>query len=198
MSGLSDRFSVVAPVLLPYDAAAKLAMQRLAHRTLSISGMAVQVKTLSIVPSGQDVIVNVQFCLEQSWDPFGWFNACDSGYLRGRPLYDARNQIVRITGVHYDIATQNLFLRVLRALAGDGLARNLEPMLVFHVGADLARLEASVREALSRPQGRGVRFAGSIDSFAPPQLAWTREGFLATFRAQGRVAADLNLRTSLP
>ncbi|MGH6878668.1 MAG: DUF4403 family protein, partial [Rhizomicrobium sp.] len=190
LSAPSNRFALAVPVLLPYDSAAKLAMQRLAARPLRIGGMRVRVDALSILPSGQDVIVAASFCVRQGWDPFGWFDSCGTGYLRGAPEFESRSQTIRIANVHYDIATESLLLSVLKALAGNAFAKTLEPRLVFAVGGDIARLHAELISALAKPQGREIRISGAVESFGTPSFTWTRDGFLAFFIASGHLTAD--------
>jgi len=190
----SNTFTFVVPVSLPYGEAAQLAMKRLASKPVKIGGMMVEFKDLSFLPSGQDVIVATRFCVKQGWDPFGWFDSCGAGYLRGVPRYDQKSQTIRITGVHYDIATENVLLSALRALAGDQLGRVLEDKLVFNVGGDIGKLDDQIRAALAKPQGRGVQITGDVQSFGAPSLTWTADGFLATFPARGTIRVDLNLK----
>ncbi|MGD0191076.1 MAG: DUF4403 family protein [Rhizomicrobium sp.] len=194
MTAPSNRFSFVVPVLLPYDEASQLAMKRLSDKPLRIGGMTVSFQSLTIEPSGQDVIVATRFCVKQGWDPFGWFDSCGEGYLRGVPQFDAATQTVRIVNVHYDIGTESVILTALRALAGDELGKVLQTKLVFGVGAQMAKLDDDVREALAKKQARGVQIWGDVESFGTPTLAWTNEGFLATFPAQGTISVDLNLK----
>ena len=196
MSGPSNRFSFVVPVLFPYGEASALAMKRFSGHPLKIAGMTVDIRRLVIEPSGQDVIVAVRFCVSQGWDPFGWFDSCGEGYLRGVPQFDAVSQTIRIVHIRYDVGTEDVLLSTLRALAGDDLGKVLQTKLVFPVAGEIAKLDAGVREALAKPQGRGVRISGTVDAFEPPRLSWTEEGFLATFPAQGTVNVDLNLKGS--
>jgi hypothetical protein len=194
LSAPSNRFAFVVPVMLPYDEAAALAMKRLADKPVKIGSMTVAFKSLAILPSGHDVIVATRFCVQQGWDPFGWFDSCGEGYLRGVPQFDAATQTIRIANVHYDIGTEDILLSALRALAGDELGRVLQTKLVFRVGAEMAKLDDEVRTALARPQGRGIRIWGHVESFGAPSLVWTSEGFLATFPAEGTISVDLNLK----
>jgi len=194
LSAPSNRFSFVVPVMLPFDEAAQLAMKRLADKPVKIGGMTVAFKSLSILPSGHDVIVATRFCVQQGWDPFGWFDSCGEGYLRGVPQFDAAAQTIRIANVHYDIGTEDILLSALRALAGAELGKALETRLVFRVGAEMAKLDDEVRTALAKPQGRGIRIWGNVESFGTPSLIWTSEGFLATFPAEGTISVDLNLK----
>jgi hypothetical protein len=188
-----DRFAFVVPVLLPYDQAAALAMRRLAEKPIRVAGMPVHIQSLSILPSGRDVVVAIRFCVKQGWDTFGWFDSCGEGYLRGVPQFDAATRTIRIANVHYDVATEGLLASSMRALAGPELARLLESKLVFEAGRDIAKLDSDILTALARPEGRGVRVRGNAMSFGPPSLSWTTEGFLATFPAEGTVLVDLNL-----
>jgi hypothetical protein len=86
-------------------------------------------ETLRIIPSGQDVILFAQFCLDRDWDIFHWFSACGSGYLRGSPTFDGATKKIRVANVHYDIATENMMLGAMRLLAGPELGRDLESRL---------------------------------------------------------------------
>ncbi|HTW34951.1 MAG TPA: DUF4403 family protein [Rhizomicrobium sp.] len=194
----SDRFAFVVPVLLPYDQAANLAMQRLSKTPIKMSGGNVRFEKLEILPSGQDVVVAARFCVSQGWDPFGWLDSCGEAYLRGKPQFDAQTNTIRIANVHYDIATEGMIMSVMRFLAGDQLGKLLETKLVFNVGHDIDKLDTEVKTALAKPQGRGVVVSGAVQTFGKPSLTWTQEGFLATFPASGTIRADLNLKTGLP
>lgn len=190
----SNAFTVTLPVLLPYDEAAALALKRLHDKPPHIGGANVHFEKLQILPSGQDVILQARFCIAQGWDFFGWFDACGTGYLRGVPQFDARTQTIRITHVHYDIATENAILAAMRALAGNELGRDLESKLVFNVSRDIAKLQQDVRTTLAKRPARGVIITGDIQSFGAPTLTWTDQGFLANFTAKGTIAADLNIK----
>jgi hypothetical protein len=189
----SNEFFFVVPVTLPYDQAAALALKRLAKKPLHVGSSTVKFEKLQILPSGDDVIVEAKFCVAQSWDPFGWFDACGDGYLRGTPHYDPASGSVRVSDVHYDIATQSLVLSTMRFLAGDAVAKELEKNLVFSVAKDLTKLDDEVRSALARPQGNGVIVSGEVQSFGDPVFTWTDTGFLATFPAHGTITAKADL-----
>jgi hypothetical protein len=190
----SNRFSFVVPALLPYDEAASLALKRLDAKPLHTGSAKVRIEKLEILPSGQDVVVALHFCVAQGWDPFGWFDACGDGYLRGTPVFDAKSGTIRIANVHYDIATQNLILGLLKAFESDELDKLVQSNLVFSVAKDLDKLDTELKTALAKPQKRGVSITGDIESFGTPRLTWTKDGFLATFPAQGTITADLNLK----
>jgi hypothetical protein len=190
----SNRFSFVVPASLSYDEAASLALDRLDKKPLHMGGAVVRFEKLEILPSGQDVVVALRFCVTQSWDPFGWFDACGDGYLRGVPIFDAASGTIRIANVHYDLATQSLMLNLLKAIESDELDKLVQNNLVFSVAKDLAKLDAELKTALAKPQKRGVSITGDITSFGTPTLTWTKDDFLATFPAQGTISADLNLK----
>jgi hypothetical protein len=189
----SDQFFFVVPVMLPYDQASALALKRLAKKPLRVAGATVKFEKLQILPSGTDVVVAATFCVSQTWDPFGWFDSCGSGYLRGTPHYDPATNSVRVTDVHYDIATQSLVLSAMRYLAGDAVAHELETSLVFSVARDLSKLHDEVKTALAKPQGKDVVISGDVQSFGDPLFTWTDQGFLATFPAFGTITAKADL-----
>jgi len=193
LHGRDNRFSFVVPVLLPYDRAASLALASLAKKPLHLAGMTVRFTKLDIVPSGQDVILAADFCADQGWDVWHLFSACGTGYLRGVPVFDAAAATIRIENVHYDIGTESILLGTIRALAGPALGHDLEQHLVFHVGKDFAKLETQIAAALAKPQGRDFSIAGDVQSFGPPSLTWTKDGFLASFSAEGTVKTDIRL-----
>ncbi|HWU24820.1 MAG TPA: DUF4403 family protein, partial [Rhizomicrobium sp.] len=144
LSKPSDQFHFAVPVLLPYGEASAIAMQRLAQTPIKIGGAQLRFETLEILPSGRDVVVAARFCASQSWDPFGWFDSCGSGYLRGVPQFDARTNTIRVAGLHYDIATEGVILTAMRYLAGDQLGKVLESTLVYSVGRDLDKLDTEL------------------------------------------------------
>ena len=149
------------PCLLPYGQAAKLAMQQLSQRSRSNSAAGnVRFEKIEILPSGQDVVVGVRFCVGQGWDPFGWLDSCGEAYLRGAPQFDAQTNTIHIANVHYDIATEGMILSVMRLLAGDQLEKFLQTKLVFNVGHDIDKLDTELKTALAKPQGRGVAVSG--------------------------------------
>lgn len=190
----SNRFSFVVPALLPYDEAASLALKRLDKKPVRLDGATVRFEKLEILPSGQDVVVALRFCVAEGWDPFGWSDACGDGYLRGTPVFDAASGTIRIANVHYDIATGSLVLNLLKTIESDELDKLVQNNLVFSVAKDLDKLDAELKTALAKPQKRGVSVTGDITSFGAPSLTWTKDGFLATFPAEGTISADLNLK----
>ena len=190
----SNRFSFVVPALLPYGEAASLALKRLDKKPLHIGSATVRFEKLEILPSGQDVVVALRFCVAQGWDPFGWFDACGDGYLRGVPVFDAASDVIHIANVHYDIATESLVLTLLKTIESDQLDKLVQNNLAFSVAKDLAKLDTELKTALAKPQKRGVSITGDISSFGAPTLTWTKDGFLATFPAEGTISADLNLK----
>ena len=191
----SNTFAFTIPVTLPYDEAANLALKQIQKKPPHVGSAQIKITNLQILPSGQDVIVAVRFCVAQTWDVFGWFDSCGDGYLRGTPTFDAATNNVRITNVHYDIATEGMLLSVMKWLAGDELAKQIQTHLVFNVAHDMDKLEASVTKALAKPQGKGVVISGQVQSFGPPTLGWTDKGFLALFTAQGTVSASLDSKS---
>jgi hypothetical protein len=196
--GPSDRFDFAVPVLLPYGEASALAMQRLSKSPVKVGTSKLRFEKLEILPSGQDVVIAATFCVSQGWDPFGWFDSCGEGYLRGTPQFDAHTATIRIVNVHYDIATEGMIMAAMRYLAGDQLGKALETKLVFNVGRDIDKLDTELKTALAKPQGRGVTVSGDIQSFGTPTLTWTADGFLATFPATGTLHANLNLKSGGP
>jgi hypothetical protein len=192
MGSASNSFSFTIPVVLPYQRASELALAQIKKKPPHAGSARVKFDKLQILPSGQDVIVAVHFCVAQSWDIFGWFDSCGEGYLRGTPVFDATTNNVRISNVHYDIATQNVLLQAMRWLASDELAKQIQTHLVFNVAHDMDKLEASVTKSLAKPEGKGVILSGQVQSFGAPQLSWTDQGFLALFTAHGTVTASLD------
>ena len=189
----SQGFSFNVPLLLPYDQASQFAMASLAKRPPKAAGMTIIFSRLQILPSGQDVVVATRFCADPSWDPFGWFASCGDVYLRGVPVFDPGLKTIRIDHLHYDVASANLMLSAVKALAGDQLTRLLQEHLVFHEASQIDRLENQITQVLAKPQGHDLAVSATVDSFGAPAFTWTADGFLAVFSAKGQVDASLNL-----
>jgi Domain of unknown function (DUF4403) len=189
----SKDFSFNVPLLLPYDQASQLALASLAKRPPRAGGMSVKFSRLQILPSGEDVVVATRFCADPSWDPFGWFASCGDIYLRGVPVFDPVQKTIRIDRLRYDVASANVVLSAVKALAGDELTRLLETHLVFHEAGQIDRLENQITQVLARPEGRDLSVSARVDSFGTPSFTWTADGFLAVFSAKGQVDASLNL-----
>ncbi|HEY1632699.1 MAG TPA: DUF4403 family protein [Rhizomicrobium sp.] len=188
----SNRFTFVVPVILPYDQAAKLALARLEKKPPHVGRTQVKFDRLEILPSGKDVIVQTHFCVDQSWDPFGWFDSCGTGYLRGVPVFDSASGTIRIANMRYDVATEGLILSAMKYLAGGELGKALEKNLVFSVAKDLGKLDDEVRTSLAKPQGHGVQIHGTVENFGMPTLSWTDTSFIAMFPATGTVSASFD------
>jgi Domain of unknown function (DUF4403) len=188
----SNAFAFTIPVTLPYEEAANLALDQIKKKPPHVGSTEVKIDKLEILPSGEDVIVAVHFCVAQKWDIFGWFDSCGDGYLRGTPVFDSKTDDVRIVNVHYDIGTQSMILSVMKWLAGDELAQQIQTHLAFNVAHDMDKLEDSVTKALAKPQGKDVVIYGEVQGFGPPTLGWTDKGFLALFTAHGVVHAGLD------
>jgi hypothetical protein len=193
LKGETNRFAVAVPVVLSYETAAKLALDQLKKKPLRAGSHGLRIDKLQIIPSGKDVVVAASFCVTQNWDPTDALSGCGSGYLRGTPAYDAKARAIRIVGVHYDILTEDLMLKVMHSLAGPELGHELEKGLKFDIGKDIDRIEHDVAAALAKPQGDAVSVSGKVDRFGTPALTWTKEGFLATVSAEGSLHAEAHL-----
>jgi hypothetical protein len=190
----SNRFEVSLPITLSYGDAARLAMQHLKKKPLHTGNVEVRIDTLQIQPSGQDLIVAAQFCVPQAWDFSHLLDSCGQGYLRGTPQFDPKTSTIRVSNLHYDIGTENLILRMMRALAGDAFGKALQQNLVFDESKQIAKLKSDIAGALAKPQGRGIALTGKIESFNEPKVSWTKDGFLALLTAKGTLAANLNMK----
>jgi hypothetical protein len=193
ISAPSRAFSFSVPLLVPYDQASQFALASLSKRPPRAGGMTVKFSRLQILPSGQDVVVATQFCADPGWDPFGWFASCGDVYLRGVPVFDPVQKTIRVDHLHYDVASANLMLSAVKALAGDELIRLVQSHLVFHEASQIERLEIQISQVLARPEGRDLSVSARVESFGTPAFTWTADGFLAVFSATGQVDTALNL-----
>ena len=191
MAAPSRAFSFSVPFLLPYGEASRLALASLRKKPPHMAGMTLRFSRLAVLPSGHDVVVETRVCAAPDWDPTGWLASCGTVWLRGVPRFDAVRKTIRVTDLHYDIASAGAVLRGLKAMAGDRLAGLLQAHLVFDESRPIARLKAQLAAALAKPEGRDVVVSGRLESFAPPTFSWTRDGFVALFTAQGTVRATL-------
>ncbi len=189
----SNAFSATVPVSLSYADAARLAMAQLKKKPLRAAGLNLRLDKVQILPSRDDLVVHAQFCFGKSWDFTHLLDSCGAVFLRGTPHFDARTGQIQVTNLHYDVGSENLMLRSVHALAGDTLAKIIQPHLVFDESREIARLKSEIAAALAKPQGRGVALTGRIASFGDPALSWTKDGFVALFSAKGTLSASLSL-----
>ncbi len=189
----SDRFAVSVPVLLPYGEAARLAAASLARRPPHVAGMSLRFSDLAILPSGSDVVLQAQFCTDPDLALFGWLKSCGTGYLRGVPRFDARSAVIRVADVHYETTSGGLMLRLLNLVGGSILSRSLEESLMFDEKRQIEKLNRQITDALAHPVGGTLSIAAEMESFGAPQFTWTKDGFLASFSAEGRTRTTLNL-----
>jgi hypothetical protein len=185
--------SVAVSFLLSYERAAHLAMASLTRKPPIVAGLALKFSDLQILPSGQDVVIDAQFCADPDWDLLGWFASCGTVYLRGAPQFDPSQQTIRVINLHYDVASANLMLSAVHALAGVQLAHTMQTHLVFDESKEIDRFEAQIIAAAAKPEGRDVAISAQIQSFAEPSFGWTSDGFVAIFSANAKVATRLNL-----
>jgi hypothetical protein len=190
----SNEFRAAVPISLSYGDAVRIAMEKLKKKPLHVGKTQVRIDKLQILPSGQDLVVAARFCVVQSWDFTHLLDSCGDVYLHGAPQFDANTNTIRIVNLHYDIATENLMLKLMHALAGDELGKALEQHLVFDESREVSKLKNQISAALAKSQGRGIAITGKIDSFGDPKLSWTNGGFLALVTATGTVSAGLSMK----
>ena len=189
LSQASNRFRVAIPFLLPYAQAEQLALSSLRRNPPRVAGMTLAFSSLRILPSAQDVVVETRFCAAPGWDFTGWFASCAHVYLRGEPAFDPVTRTMRVTGLHYDLASANAALRILRVVAASKFANMIGQTLVFDVSREIGREEDEVRAQLATPHGKALSISANVQSFGAPSFSWTRDGFLAVFSATGAVNA---------
>ncbi|HUO02681.1 MAG TPA: DUF4403 family protein, partial [Rhizomicrobium sp.] len=154
LSQASNRFSVAVPFLLPYAEAERLALSALKHSPPRVAGMTLTFSSLRILPSGQDVVVETRFCAEPGWDVMGWFGACAHVYLRGIPAFDPTTRTMRVTGLRYDIASENAALKIAREFASAKIADAIGRTLIFDPSREIGAMEQNIRDQLARPHGK--------------------------------------------
>ena len=192
----SNAFAVTVPVTLSYVDAAKIAMQQLKKKPLQAGGMGLRFDKLQIFPSAGDLVVQTHFCFGKNWDFTHLLDSCGDVYLRGAPHFDASTGKISVTDLHYDVGSENLMLRIVKALSGDAIAKVIQPHLVFDESREIAKLKSEIAAAIEKPQGRGIQLTGHIDSFADPAVSWTNTGFVALLRANGTVSTSLNVKAA--
>lgn len=183
-----SRFHLLVPAMLPYGEAVRLATEQIAKHPITVNkSTAVKISDLQILPSRDDVVVAARFCISQGWDPFGWFDACGQGYLRGVPVFDATTGVLRITKIAYDVDTATALVGQWSGLAGADFTSGLENRLTFDLSGQIAKLKDQVGNALAKGTGGDLSVSGQMESFGAPELAWTKDGFIASFTAEGAV-----------
>lgn len=193
MNAAAGRFKVAVPVVLSFPVAARMALDNLTKNPPRVGSHTLKVTKLTIIPSGQDVVVQATFCVEHNWDAADALKGCGTGYLRGVPTYDATTQKIKIDDLHYDMQTEDFMMRVMNALAGPALGRELAKGFAFGIDKDIARIRQQLAAALAKPQGNQIQVSGKVEDFGQPTLTWTRDGFVATMPAEGSLKADLHL-----
>ena len=171
--------------LMPH--AEQLALSSLTRDPPRVAGMRLAFSSLRILPSAQDVVVETRFCARLAWDVTGWFGPCAHVYLRGVPAFDPITRTMRISGLHYDIASADAGLRILRAVTSAKFTDAIGHTLVFDVSRQLAREETQIRDQLAMPHGKRLRLPPMSSPFGAPAFSWTKDGFLAIFSAAGNV-----------
>lgn len=193
VNGPTNHFAVSVPVLLPYGQASAMALDAMKKNPPRAGSHSLTITKLDFLPSGQDVVISASFCIAEKWDPTEALTGCGSGYLRGVPVFDAKEQAIRITNVRYDVLTQNWMLSVMRGLAGDDLGKAMEKALVFKVGGQIKEVQKQVSAALAKPQGTTVQISGQVQQFGGVTLSWSKDGFITTMSAEGSVKAEVKL-----
>ena len=189
LSEASNRFRVAVPFLLPYDRAEQLALSSLARNPSRVAGMKLVFSSLHILPSREDVVVEMRFCARPGWDITGWFGSCAHVYLRGAPAFDPVTRTMRVAGLHYDVASANAGLRIFRAVASAKIAGAIGHALIFDVSRQIAQEETQIRDQLAMPHGKTFSISAHVESFGVPTFSWTKDGFLASFSATGTMDA---------
>lgn len=187
LTHVSNRFSIAIPFLLPYARAGQLALDRLEQKPLVTGGMKLIFSELRFLPSADDVVAETRFCADPEWDPIGWFASCGQVYLRGVPQFDPVTRIMRVTSLHYEVASANLMLKMMRAFAPKTLASVIQQHLVFDETREISRLEDQVRADLAAPHGQTLVVSARVETFGAPSFAWTRDGFLTYLSVDGEI-----------
>lgn len=191
MNGTANRFRVSAPVVLSYDAAAKIALDNMTKNPPHSGNYTIKVSKLTILPSGQDVVVQSTFCVAR--DGADALAACGTGYLRGVPRFDAASNSLKIDNLHYDLQTANWMMHVAATLADPVMERELAKGFSFDLSKELTKIQKQITEALAKPQGKEIVISGKVDGFGTPALTWTKDGFLALMPAEGSLKTEVHL-----
>ena len=87
------------------------------------------------------------------------------------------HQTIRIADLRYDIASADIMLNAIRALAGSALTHRLQSDFVFEESKEIGRLKSQLTIMLAQLQGRDLSISAEIQSFGAQSFTWTPEGF---------------------
>lgn len=167
VEGVEPGINIALPAKLPFEAARKVAKDRLVGRVYDVKdSVRLHVKSVDLYGNGGLLVVRLGFTAENVVGE--WFDVRGHVYLTGRPVYDASNQEARVEDFDYDLKTRNLLARAADWLLHDSFVRSIQEGLVFPMSDRIAEATSMMNLALAEIEiSEYAQIQANIDSIQP-------------------------------
>ncbi len=135
----AGRIEIDVPVVATEEDLARLAARRLQGKKPRVGGAGMTITGTSLRVLGDRLLVALDVKTR---------GAEGRLFLRGTPVFDAQEKVLRLAGLDYDLATRSRLLKVADWLLRDDVLAALEKETRFDVAATLREADLKAQEAL--------------------------------------------------
>jgi len=194
--GEQGRVNIAVPIDVPFTEVNRLMEAQFAGKTFTDdNAFAVTVRRANVAPSGDRLLISLRVNATERKSWFGLGTEANV-YVWGRPVLDAKAQVLRLTDVVLDVESEGMMGAAVRAMAP-----HLEAAVADRTVIDLKPFAANARKSIQaaiaefRGAGDGVRVDASVTDLRVVDIAFDATTLRIIAEADG--AAKVSV-TSLP
>jgi hypothetical protein len=196
--GEQGRVNIAVPIDVPFTEVNRLVEAQFAGKTFSDGSegaFAVTVRRASVAASGDQLLISLRVKASERKSWFGLGTEANV-YVWGRPVLDAKTQVLRLTDVKLDLESEGMMGAAARAAAP-----YLQAAVAERTVIDLKPFAASARKSIEaaiaefRAAGDGVHVDASVADLRVVDIAFDSKTLRIIAEADGQAKVSV---TSLP
>jgi len=177
-----DAYHLRLKTAIPYTAAEQLAKKELIGQTFEDGGRTVTVKDIKIFGRKDEVVINTVFS--------GSYEG--SLYLIGKPGYNAKEEMLELKNLDFELKTSNFLHKSMAWLFQKGLKKKLRESLRLPIGDKKKEWKKVIEEQLANLEiPSNIKMTANIDDLNIQEIFVAEEAVLLLVTSKGKLRLDI-------
>jgi len=177
----SEGFELYTDLKIDYDTLSKQIMYYLKKEVFEVGRNKIMVNNLKLFSAGEKLGVQVDFIGTKS----------GTIYLLAKPVFDAKNQQMRVDDLEYDLSTKNLLLKSAKWLLNETIRKKMQDAMTYDLKKDLDDAKRAVNKSLNSEISKGIVLKGGLEDIQVVEFQTQPKELFARIRMDGDISVLL-------
>ncbi len=176
---------IAVPVSLGWDPLSAAADADLSGQSWELSGGSLTVTGIELYPSGEALVVALDYRAESAWSTDGTL------YLMGTPVLDTANRRLEVEDFDYVLDTWDVAIAGSNVLLESGIEEAVRTRLSYDFGPELEAARKRANAQLASQETEGGVFTGKLDAIQVRGLYLTNDALIVDAAASGSASMQI-------